>query len=104
MIQHNGDGLAQLNSCKDGENLLKVWIVAHIARRMDEKEFSQTKAAEFIGLKQPNLSVVLNGKFNGFSTEHLACCMSALGGDVKLMVKGPSGSQDVFVLKATNPC
>lgn len=83
----------------ENESRLKAWIAAHIARRMDEQNLSQTNAAALMGLKQPDLSALLNGKLAGFSAERLARCLSAIGGNVRLTVDGPTGAQDVFVLE-----
>jgi len=84
-----------------GENQLKPWIVAHIARRMKAAGLTQTEATERMRLKQPDLSAVLHGKIKGYSVERLARCLSALGDEVRLTVKGADGSEDSFVLEAT---
>lgn len=83
----------------ENENTLKAWIAAHIAHRMEEQSLSQTNAAALMGIKQPDLSALLSGKFNGFSAERLARCLSAIGGNVRLTVDEPTGAQDVFVLE-----
>ena len=93
-----------MNSCDNAEHKLKAWIVGHIACRLESQGMTQTEAARRMGLKQPDLSAVLNGKVNGFSVERLARCLSALGGSVQLTVKEPSGSQDVFVVDANDRC
>ncbi|SCZ49512.1 transcriptional regulator, XRE family [Epibacterium ulvae] len=92
--------LAQNNNAENSDTQLKAWIVSHIARSMESRGLSQTKAAEIMGLKQPDLSAVLNGKFSGYSAERLARCLSALGNEVKLVVTGAEGSQDSFALGA----
>jgi len=82
------------------DNKLKAWIAGHIACRLESKGLTQTEAAKRMGLKQPDLSAVLNGKFKGFSAERLARCLSALGGDVRLTVREASGADEHFALKA----
>ena len=64
---------------------------------------TQTQAAELMGLKQPDLSAVLHGRLNGYSVERLARCLSALGDEVRLTVKGVDGSEDSFVLEDAWP-
>lgn len=83
-----------------GEHQLKAWIVVHIRRRMKAEGLTQTQTAERMSLKQLDLSAVLHGKFKDYSVERLACCLSALGDEVRLTVKGPDGSEDAFVLEA----
>lgn len=82
------------------EDTLKAWLARHIACRLESNKLTQTEAAKRMGLKQPDLSAVLNGKFKGFSAERLARCLSALGGDVRLTVREASGSDKHFALKA----
>ena len=80
---------------------LKAWIASQIGRRIKATGLTQTQAAEHMGLKQPDLSAVLHGKLNGYSVERLARCLSALGDEVRLTVKGADGSEDSFFLEAT---
>ncbi len=98
---HDSDGLDYTDTPDVGENQIKPWIVSHIARRMKAAGLTQTEAAERMGLKQPDLSAVLHGKVNGYSVERLARCLSALGDEVRLTVKGADGSEDSFALEAT---
>lgn len=81
-----------------GTHDLKTWIASQIDRNIKETGLSQTKAAEYMGLKQPDLSAVLHGKLNGYSVERLARCLSALGSEVRLTVKDADGAEDSFVL------
>jgi len=92
--------LARQSNNENSDTQLKAWIVSHIARIMERKGLSQTKAAEIMGLKQPDLSALLNGKFSGYSAERLARCLSTLGADVRLVVNHADGSPDIFVLEA----
>lgn len=83
-----------------GEHQIKAWIVTHIIRAMKGQKLTQTEAAERMGLKQPDLSAVLHGRFRGYSVERLARCLSALGDEVRLTVKSANGAKDDFVLEA----
>ena len=83
-----------------GEHQMKAWIVTHILRTMRHQELTQTTAAKRMGLKQPDLSAVLRGRFRGYSVERLARCLSALGEEVRLTVKSKDGVEDNFVLDA----
>ena len=96
----SGNVFADLELPDPGEHQLKAWIVVHIGRRMKAEGLTQTQAAERMGLKQPDLSAVLHGRFRGYSVERLARCLSALGDEVRLTVKAPDGSEDAFVLEA----
>jgi predicted XRE-type DNA-binding protein len=74
----------------DAENhKLKAQIVAAIANQIRAEKLTQTAAAERIGLKQPDVSKLLDGRFEGFSLERLLGFLIALGNDVTIDV-GPS--------------
>ena len=94
----SGNVFADLDLPDPGEHQLKAWIVTHIGRRMKTEGLTQTQAADRMGLRQPDLSAVLHGRFKGYSVERLARCLSALGDEVRLTVKGSDGEEDAFVL------
>lgn len=96
----SGNVFADLGLADAGEHHLKAWIAAHIGRRMKSQGLTQTEAAGRMGLKQPDLSAVLHGKLKGYSVERLARCLSALGDEVRVTVKGPDGTEDAYVLEA----
>lgn len=96
----SGNVFADLELPDPGEHQLKAWVVAHIAQRMRSDGLTQTQAAERMGLKQPDLSAVLNGRFRGYSVERLARCLSALGDEVRLTVRSAKGEEDAFVVEA----
>ena len=98
-IAESDNVFADIGLPDPGEHRLKAWIVTHISRRMKAEGLTQTQAAERMGLKQPDLSAVLHGRFKGYSVERLARCLSALGDEVRLSVKGRDGSEDAFVLE-----
>jgi predicted XRE-type DNA-binding protein len=45
------------------------------------------EAAELLGVDQPKVSALLNGRLAGFSTERLFRFLNALGRDVEIVVK-----------------
>ena len=75
---------------------VKAALVSRLARILKARRYSQTRAAEIIGLPQPKLSAVLRGRFRGVSEEKLMRCLIALGQDVKIVItpsrKGRAGS------------
>lgn len=83
------------------EHDLKTWIASQISRNIRAAGLTQTQAAERMGLKQPDLSAVLHGKLNGYSVGRLARCLTALGDEIRLTVKGTDGSEHSFVLGTT---
>ena len=84
----------------DAQNMkVKAALVSRLARILKARRYSQTRAAEIIGLPQPKLSAVLRGQFRGVSEEKLMRCLIALGQDVKIAItpsrKGRTGSLSV---------
>ena len=96
----SGNVFADLGFADAGEHQMKAWIVTHILRAMRNQELTQTDAALRMGLKQPDLSAVLRGRFRGYSVERLARCLSAMGEEVRMTVKSKDGVEDSFVLDA----
>jgi predicted XRE-type DNA-binding protein len=48
---------------------------------------TQAEAAELLGIDQPKVSALINGKLSGFSTVRLFRFLNALGRDVEIVVK-----------------
>jgi predicted XRE-type DNA-binding protein len=59
--------------------LLKAKIVALIGTLIREQGLTQTAAALKMGLKQPDVSRLLDGRVSGFSLERLLELLTALG-------------------------
>jgi predicted XRE-type DNA-binding protein len=62
-------------------------LVSKIAELLDERHFTQTKAAAVLGILQPKLSKMLRGQFRGFSERRLMDCLTRLGQDVNFVVR-----------------
>ena len=74
----SGNVFVDLGFPDAGEHQMKAWIVTHILRAMRNQKLTRTEAAERIGLKQPDLSAILCGRFRGYSVERLVCYLTAL--------------------------
>jgi predicted XRE-type DNA-binding protein len=75
------------------ENTLKAQLVGKIGRLMKERGLKQVEAAGLFGVKQPDVSKMLRGEFRQFSVERLLRFLVALGQDVEIVVKPPSGAE-----------
>lgn len=69
------------------EHAIKADIVIRIAKLIEIKGLSQSKAATITGIAQPDLSKLLRGHFAGFSMDRLIQAILALGSDVEIRVK-----------------
>lgn len=77
---------ADLGFADAEEMKIKSALVMHIADIIQQREYSQVKAAEITGLPQPKLSAILRGHFHGVSERKLLDCLTALGQNVKIVV------------------
>jgi predicted XRE-type DNA-binding protein len=57
------------------------------AEILAERGYTQTRAAEILGLPQPKLSRMLRGQFRGFSERKLMDFLTRLGRDVEIVVR-----------------
>jgi predicted XRE-type DNA-binding protein len=82
----SGNVFADLGLANADELLLKAELVRQISNLIDVKTLTQTEAAKLLGIDQPKVSALLNGKLSGFSTERLFRFLNALGSDVEIRV------------------
>lgn len=65
---------------------VKAQLVTKIAEILAERCYTQTKAADILGVPQPKLSRILRGQFRGVSERKLMDCLAKLGRDVDIVV------------------
>jgi predicted XRE-type DNA-binding protein len=79
-----GNVYADLGYADADKMLIKAQLVAKIAEIIKRKGFTQTQAAELLGIPQPKLSNLLRGRFRGFSERRLMDCLTNLGRDIQM--------------------
>ncbi|MDJ0676085.1 MAG: helix-turn-helix transcriptional regulator [Calothrix sp. MO_167.B42] len=82
----SGNVFADMGLANPSELLVKAELVRQISNLIDAKSLTQTEAANILGIDQPKISALLNGKLSGFSTERLFKFLNALGSDVEIRV------------------
>jgi predicted XRE-type DNA-binding protein len=82
----SGNVFADLGLVNSDELLIKAELVRQISNLIDAKSLTQAEAAKLLGIDQPKVSALLNGKLSGFSTERLFRFLNALGSDVEIRV------------------
>lgn len=79
------DALA--DSPEEALNLkLRAGMMREIRHRVSANGWTQVETAEFLGISQPRVSYLLNGKISRFSLDSLVNMLAALGGDIQLEV------------------
>lgn len=89
-VQHvttaGGNVFADLGLSAPIERQAKSRLVAVMLRSMREMGLTQTAAAKRMGMPQPKLSRILNGRLDGVSESYIAEGLRKLGHDVDFRV------------------
>jgi predicted XRE-type DNA-binding protein len=65
----------------------KKHLAKYITGVIKEKGWNQEEAAQFLKLKQPDISSIVNGKVYGFSLKRLFALLNKLGYRVSIDIK-----------------
>ena len=90
IIASNGNVYAHLGFEDPALELAKAVLAQSIARAIESRSLTQTRAAELAGLDQPKISAILRGRLGGFSLERLIRTLTALGEDIEIIVRSPN--------------
>jgi predicted XRE-type DNA-binding protein len=66
---------------------VKADLGLRIHRRIKDMELTQVRAAELLGLSQPDVSKLMNGRFAGYSVDRLLSLLNALDVDIDIVVR-----------------
>ena len=94
---------ADLGFAEPEEELTKAELASHIRQAIRQRRLTQAEAAKLMGLDQPKVSALLNGRLANFSSARLMRLLTALGRDVDIVVRvrtGPTGSGRIRVMDA----
>jgi predicted XRE-type DNA-binding protein len=78
---------ADLGFAEPDEELTKAQLASHIRQTIKRRRLTQIAAATLMGIDQPKVSALLNGRLANFSSERLMRLLTALGQDVEILVK-----------------
>lgn len=84
--QSSGNVFADLGLPNPEERLAKADLAIAIAREIEARGLTQAKAADLLGVAQPDISNVMRGRLAGYSIERLTRLLNALGRDVEIRV------------------
>jgi predicted XRE-type DNA-binding protein len=87
VTESSGNVFADLGFAAPEEELTKAQLASHIRRVIRERRLTQVKAAKLMGLDQPKVSALLNGRLANFSSDRLMRLLTALGRDVEITVR-----------------
>jgi predicted XRE-type DNA-binding protein len=78
---------ADLGFAEPEEELTKAQLASHIRQIIKRRRLTQVAAASRMGIDQPKVSALLNGRLANFSSERLMRLLTTLGQDVDITVK-----------------
>jgi predicted XRE-type DNA-binding protein len=82
-----GNVFADLRLPEPEEELAKAQLASHIRQIIKRRRLTQVSAAAVMGIDQPKVSALLNGRLANFSSDRLMRLLTALGQDVEIMVR-----------------
>src|SRR5215469_10803918 len=87
VIESSGNVFADIGLPEPEVELLKAQLASLIRQVIEERQLTQADAAALMGIDQPKVSALLNGRLTNFSSERLLRLLTALGRDVDIRVK-----------------
>jgi len=89
----SGNVFADLGFENPEEELTKAQLATEIMRAIRQRRLTQVAAAAVMGIDQPKVSALLNGRLSNFSSERLMRLLIALGRDVDITVRAKPRSR-----------
>jgi predicted XRE-type DNA-binding protein len=85
----SGNVFADLGIPDAEEYMAKSKMAVQIFQIIKNRRLTQAAAGKLLGITQPKVSALLNGRLDGFSTERLFRFLNTLGCDVQITVSRP---------------
>ena len=95
----SGNVFADLNLPQANDLLAKAELAAKIIAEIQRRRLTQSQAATILGIDQPKISALKQGKLSGFSIERLMRLLLLLGRDIEISVKGKPKSRSTARLR-----
>ena len=95
----SGNVFADLNLPHADDLLAKAELAAKIVAEIQRRRLTQSQAAAILGVDQPKVSALKQGKMSGFSIERLMRLLVRLGRDVEITVKRRGNSRSAARLR-----
>lgn len=89
----SGNVFLDIGSRNPQEKLLRAKLLSAAQAVIKRRRLSQARISEMTGLKQPEVSNLVNGKFAAFSADRVASILSSLGYDVEVRLKAKVGAR-----------
>ena len=84
----SGNVFADLNLPQANDLLAKAELTSKIIAEIQRRRLTQSQAGVILGIDQPKVSALKQGKLSGFSIERLLRFLLLLGQNIEITVKG----------------
>jgi predicted XRE-type DNA-binding protein len=98
-VESTGNVFADLRLREPDDLLAKAELAMRIIQEIERRGLTQSEAAAVLGVDQPKVSALKQGKLSGFSIERLIRFLLLLGRDVEITVKGKPRSRSAARLR-----
>ena len=82
-----GNVFADMGLLNPEQELVKARLTLQIYRLIKQRGLNQTQTAELLGVKQPQVSLLMRNRSGNFSMSRLIDFLTALGQDVQITVR-----------------
>ena len=90
----SGNVLADLGFTEPEEELARAQLASRIQKIIRRRRLTQVDAAGLVGIDQPKVSALLNGRLANFSSTRLMRLLTALRQDVEIVIKPAPRSRE----------
>jgi predicted XRE-type DNA-binding protein len=87
VTQSSGNVFADMGLPDAEAELTKAQLASHIRQVIKRQRLTQVAAAALMGIDQPKVSALINGRLANFSSDRLMRLLTALGQDVDITVR-----------------
>lgn len=87
IIESSGNVFADLGLPNPEQEMMKARLTLQIYQVIRERHLTQVEAAKLLGIKQPNVSLLMRNRSGSFSIGRLMEFLTALGRDVEVTVR-----------------
>jgi predicted XRE-type DNA-binding protein len=92
-VDSGGNVFSDLGLPEAEDLMAKANLALHIKATIEARQLTQVQAAQLMGLDQPKVSSIVNGRLDGFSTDRLMRFLNDLGCDVTISVSAPDPTE-----------
>jgi len=86
-VKSSGNVFLDLDVPHAEQELLRARLALQIYRIVKARKLTQSQAGEVLGIRQPQVSLLMRNRSGNFSVERLMDFLTALGHDVEIRVR-----------------